>query len=127
MRLAASHEGTALGGVLRQLFRTAWVRDACLVPWSRAALRSRERPRGLACPVNLIKKATLFEMEAFVTDLSFDLKERLSMKLRDSNRTLASLTAERVKKVCVDGVHSAVFDATYPNSLAIVVFGICRH
>ena len=77
-----------------------------------------ERPRGLdmSCDhVNLSKKAKLFEMEALVTDLSLDLKERLFVKLRDSNRTLASLTAERVKKVCVDGVHSAVFDATFPE------------
>ena len=118
MRLAASREGTAPGGVPRQLFRTAWVRGACLFPWSRAELRSRERPRGLdmSCDhVNLSKKAKLFEMEALVTDLSLDLKERLFVKLRDSNRTLASLTAERVKKVCVDGVHSAVFDATFPE------------
>ena len=43
MRLAASHEGTAPGGVPRQLFRTAWVRGACLFPWSRADLRTRSR------------------------------------------------------------------------------------
>ena len=54
-------------------------------------------------------------MEALLTDLSLDLKHRLSVKLRDSNRTLTSITAERVKKVCVDGVHGAVFDATFPD------------
>ena len=54
-------------------------------------------------------------MEALEIDLSLELKERLSVMLRDSSRTLASLTAERVKKVCVDVVHSAVFDAMLPE------------
>ena len=53
-------------------------------------------------------------MEELVTDLSLDLKKGLSVKLRNSNKTLASLTAGRVEKVRVDGVRDAMFGATFP-------------
>ena len=49
-----------------------------------------------------------------MTDLSLDSKEGLSVKLRNSNKALARLTAGCVEKVHVDGVHDAVFGATFP-------------
>ena len=113
-RLAASRERTAPGAVPRQLSGRAWVRGACLFPWSQAELRSRDRnePRGHV--LSSRRQTFLRSMEELVTDLSLDLKKGLSVKLRNSNKTLASLTAGRVEKVRVDGVRDAMFGATFP-------------
>ena len=53
-------------------------------------------------------------MEELVTDLSLDSKELLFVKLWNSNKTIARLTAGCVEKVRVDGEHDAVFGATFP-------------
>ena len=53
-------------------------------------------------------------MEDLVTYLSLDSKEGLFVKLWNSNKTLAPLTAGCVEKVRVDQVHDAVFGASFP-------------
>ena len=78
----------------------------------RTRSRDRNEPRGHV--LSSRRQTFLRSMEELVTDLSLDLKKGLSVKLRNSNKTLASLTAGRVEKVCVDGVRDAMFGATFP-------------
>ena len=53
-------------------------------------------------------------MESLLRDLSADLRERLEIKLRYSNRMLSSLMAEHVKRIEIDGVHQRVFSDVFP-------------
>lgn len=53
--------------------------------------------------------------QRMVADLVSDVRSRLETKIFDVNRTLANLTASRIKSVDVDGVHRIVFARAFPS------------
>ena len=59
--------------------------------------------------------SSFFMMDSLFSDLCCDLRERLFVKLRDTNRTMTTLSSERRKTVELDGVHSSVFHGVFPH------------